>query len=299
MPRFWTQQLATLLAEDDCDSNRLPDLRSSYDFCGPKVVEEFKLYLGFTPKHLLHGKIAVELIQDSETNMFLKRSIQNKSAFRHSLVPVLRCCLSLTSANALLGRGKLFLLSHTNIKCFFEGIDTRGCILDVGAGDGCVSQYLKTLFSEVVAVESSLFMVLRLRAAGFKSVHSSSLSAFDSASFDAVSLLNIVDRVDDPFALLEDAARIVKDKGLVLIALVFPYDPLVELGPRFAKPSRRLPLSAESPEQFVAEFSCKVCSGLGLSLIRCGRVPYLSEGGGGSPFFQLDCSIMLFRKGLN
>jgi len=199
------------------------------------------------------------------------RSIQNKSAFRHSLVPVLRCCLSLTSANALLGRGKLFLLSHTNIKCFFEGIDTRGCILDVGAGDGCVSQYLKTLFSEVVAVESSLFMVLRLRAAGFKSVHSSSLSAFDSASFDAVSLLNIVDRVDDPFALLEDAARIVKDKGLVLIALVFPYDPLVELGPRFAKPSRRLPLSAESPEQFVAEFSCKVCSGLGLSLIRCGR----------------------------
>ena len=53
-------------------------------------------------------------------------------------------------------------------------------------------------------------------------------------AFDAVALMNVLDRCDEPFTLLADLRKLVKPvTGRLVLAVVIPFRPFVEAWARF------------------------------------------------------------------
>ena len=97
--------------------------------------------------------------------------------------------------------------------------------------------------SHVTCVENSVPLRSMLAARGFKTASSPPASA---GSFTAVALLNVLDRCDEPKALLSAAVRSVKIGGLLLIATVLPFGAKVYEGKMWSTWGRsrwRRPLS--------------------------------------------------------
>ena len=105
-----------------------------------------------------------------------------------------------------------------------------GIALDIGAGSGHVTEAFAPLFGEVYATEISQRLVQRLGTRRLRALLSrgppsmSSLSEAGAPSqFDAVFLLNILDRVPDAHAFLQRSAALVADGGVLVVALPLPY----------------------------------------------------------------------------
>ena len=71
----------------------------------------------------------------------------------------------------------MFVLSTQHARALLQlGPDDRlPLLLDVGAGDGGVTERLEPLFDRVVATEASQWMVGRLRDRGFRALHRTTL----------------------------------------------------------------------------------------------------------------------------
>ena len=105
-----------------------------------------------------------------------------------------------------------------------------GTALDVGAGSGHVTEAFAPLFREVFATEISPRLVQRLGARKLRALLSrgppseEALREADAPSrFDAVFLLNVLDRVPDAHAFLQSSASLVADGGVLVVALPLPY----------------------------------------------------------------------------
>lgn len=48
--------------------------------------------------------------------------------------------------------------------------------------------------------------------------------------YDVISCLNVLDRCERPYQLLQQIHQALKPEGLAVIAVVLPYEPYVELG---------------------------------------------------------------------
>ena len=53
---------------------------------------------------------------------------------------------------------------------------------------------------------------------------------WQNSKFDFISVLNLLDRVDDPLKILNDIRLSLNPNGTVLLAFVLPYGPCVEKG---------------------------------------------------------------------
>lgn len=245
----------------------------------------------------LHGAGApfTQLRLDQETADYVAQS----EAARHGrfltwVHQLLRSFLSDFDINGILGTYPMHVLSTAQ----WETLIGRpgGRLLDVGAGRGDATAKLAQLFDEIVVTETSKAMQKRLRRQGYECLSEDIAESKDLAEqFDAVSLLNVLDRCDRPLSLLGTARSALKPGGLLLIALVLPYRPFVydQGAPR--APAERLAITTEEWELSVCELVNTCLLPLGLEVVTLSRAPYLSGGDANHALYELDDVIVVCR----
>lgn len=165
---------------------------------------------------------------------------------------------------------------------------------------------LAPLFTSVVATEASIPMVWRLRFRGYSAVRTMSIErpffSADDGAFDVVSIMNVLDRCDDPLTLLSGAARLAAPRtGRVVVALVLPFNEFVEDGARRRAPKIPLPMDGArcgdgaTFEASLAAFITHVLPRAGLELESLTRVPYLCRGDHRKPFYVLSDAVMVLK----
>ena len=94
-------------------------------------------------------------------------------------------------------------------------------IADIGCGPGAFAAALSARGARVTAIDSARAMLdaVGARGLGAELVEADALSLpFADASHDAACLVQVLEYVDDPVAVLREAARIVRPGGVVLAA---------------------------------------------------------------------------------
>jgi SAM-dependent methyltransferase len=176
---------------------------------------------------------------------------------------------------------------------------SSGRLLDVGAGDGNVTAELAPLVREVVATETSSGMAKRLRKRGWVT-HEVDLVERglpeDAGRFDAIALLNVLDRTSRPLTLLERLrARAMPDARL-LCAVPFPLRPHVHVGASTVDPDEllpRVPPGEHVWERQARAFAELLFVPLGWRVLRLARAPYLCRGPAKQPVLTLDDAIFV------
>ena len=270
------------------------------------------------------------LERDDATNAFLMRSSRRPYVVNWGAsvaCSYLRKRMSLTDANAILGRGKMHVLSRAHVEDLLGrkrasnggGGGDAGCggggggggvLLDVGAGEGEVTEKLRDggCFDAVVATEVSPPMVKRLKDKRFDCVIGAAdvSGVFDAArnenvkrlspdGFDAIALLNVLDRCDTPFTLLSQLRGMLRPGvGRLLLAVVIPFRPFVEDGNSNRPPRERLPLPSDGGwDDGVSKLWSLVLKPAGFKIERLARVPYISEGDQKHGAYVLDDAIFV------
>ena len=267
------------------------------------------------------------LTRDAATDAFLMRASRRPYLVnwgQAAACTFLRKFMSLTDANAMLGRGKMHVLSEAHVADLLgarkkkneaaAAPPTEKLLLDVGAGEGEVTEKSRDGggFDVVVATEASAPMVRRLRQKKFDVVlESSDVSTVTRAcaeatgkriraedGFDCVALLNVLDRCDTPFTLLGQLRKLLKDEGGVLVlAVVVPFRPFVEDGNAHRAPREALGLDPNGAwEAGVNQIWEKVLRPSGFAVERLARVPYISEGDQKHGAYILDDAVFVLSK---
>lgn len=270
-----------------------------------EALSRLRLEYSVHPNQLAEDLRFHELSMDAGTVRYVEHALGK----RHGrllgwLHGTLQGFLSDFDINGLLGLYPMHVLSREQWQALFDasGIpkteyQARGrTLLDVGAGRGDVTAELASLFEETTATETSRSMIRRLRRRGFRPVHGD-LAELNPGlgKFDAVSLLNVLDRCDRPLSLLAAARSLLKANGLLMIALVLPYDPFVYDGGRSRAPKERLPIRSKKFESAASEFVQNALLPLGLKPLTLSRAPYLSGGDPEAPLYELDDVIVICR----
>lgn len=251
-------------------------------------------------ERLGHGPF-LQLGRDAGLDAYLKRA---RSA-RHGrmltwLHRALRGWLSDFDINGLLGIYPMHVLS-TDQWAELLGPTARndgrfGTLLDIGAGRGDVTAELASLFDKVSVTETSRAMAWRLRRLGYETWEGDLAEGLPiQPGFDVVSLLNVLDRCDQPMKLLATARQLVKPGGLLVVALVLPYEPLVYDGGMSRRPREVLPIASRDFEDAAREFIGGALLPMGLELVQVSRAPYLSGGDAHAPFYELDDLLVVAR----
>ena len=273
------------------------------------------------------------LTRDAATDAFLMRASRRPYLVnwgQAAACTFLRKFMSLTDANAVLGRGKMHVLSEAHVADLLGGsardarrdaapatslknTDTgkKKLLLDVGAGEGEVTEKFRTGggFDVVVATEASAPMVRRLRQKAFDVVLESTdvstvtracgeAGGFETDGFDCVALLNVLDRCDAPRTLLRQLRELLKDDGGVLVlAVVLPFRPFVEDGAENRAPREALGLDPNGAwEAGANQIWTEVLAPSGFKLERLARVPYISEGDQKHGAYILDDAVFVLSK---
>ena len=95
-----------------------------------------------------------------------------------------------------------------------------GRLLDVGCGDGLLMAQAHASGWRASGVEIRARLAQRLRSQGMgEQIHHGSLedASFADASFDVVTLINVLEHVRDPRGMLVECGRIVRPGGLVAV----------------------------------------------------------------------------------
>lgn len=243
----------------------------------------------------------VELQPDAATLSYIERASRRKHGrFLTALHRFLRGFLSDFDINGLLGTYPMHVLSTEQWGQLLSSTK-RGSLLDVGAGRGDVTSCLAPWFEQVTVSETSQAMARRLRRLGYSVIEGDLAlpevhQALPASSFDAISLLNVLDRCARPLSLLNTARSLLRPGGLLLIALVIPYKPFFYQSGKTFPPYERLFIESEKMEEALLEFTQTLLS-LGFHIELSARAPYLSGGDAQKPLYELDDLIVLCRAG--
>jgi SAM-dependent methyltransferase len=242
----------------------------------------------------------VELPRDEEW----QAAVQALSAARHGRLRtwaqrLARLYLSDFDANALTGMYRMQLLPTGAWRRLLAD-RAGGRLLDVGAGSGDVTAALAPCFDDVEVTEVSRGMARRLERRGL-CCHAVDLTQapLGGAAFDAVSLLNVLDRCQRPRTLLRHCLQALAPGGLFIVALALPYRPFYFDGPSTPEPFERLecdPGPAGAWEDGARRFIERDLLPLGLSLECFVRAPYLSAGDSARPLYELDDVVVVLSK---
>lgn len=252
--------------------NQNSDLQEKYTWYD---VDEFSL-----SKELQQKFIQCDM--DEESEKFLENCFEKSgwvfTQFFHSVAQVfLGVFFSMTSINGYLNRGSMFVFSQEQFKTLMDLDDScrDASLLDLGAGDGTVTQTMAKYFKTVFATESSPTMKTRLSEKGFIV---SEIDQWQNAQYDVISMLNLLDRMEDPLKLLNDVRLSLKPGGTAIVAIVLPYDPYVEKGSRFVVPDGKMPVKGRRVEDQVNSIVDDVFTPAGFSVKKFTKLPYLCEG---------------------
>lgn len=183
-----------------------------------------------------------------------------------------------------------------------EGSDERELwvgerLLDLGAGDGHVTQVLGGGAAHVDVTETSGVMRRRLREKGYRVLDAWKWAQeAGDTKYDVVTCLNLLDRCDTPRTLLSQIHAKLVPGGTLVVALVLPFNPYVETGTADNLPSEELGLTGSTLEEQVNSLASEVFPSLGYTLSRWTRLPYLCEGDLDQAFYWLSDVVLVFRK---
>ncbi|XP_060802580.1 protein-L-histidine N-pros-methyltransferase isoform X2 [Amyelois transitella] len=241
----------------------------------------------------------VQLHPDEETKEFLSSSI-DKSSWVWTQIwyllakAVLRHFWSITDINGWLGRGSMFVLSEAQARLMLQAAKWSGSgsatVVDVGAGDGEVSRRFANLYSQKYATEISASMRKALSSKGYTLLDTDYW--WRTQQFDCVCMLNLLDRCSRPKTMLNQAKKALAPGGVLLLALVLPYKPYVEVTADH-KPEERLPIQGSTFEEQLASF-VSFMDDIGFTLSSWSRAPYLCEGDFAQAYYWLDDSVYVF-----
>ena len=171
----------------------------------------------------------VQMNCDSETQQFLdvcyEKSDQYFTHLFHSIARTFLCLfMSSTSVNGLLGRGSMFVFSDSQFKQlsaeyldlntnsielslvensnkFSINSNSDKILLDLGAGDGKVTEIMAKYFGKTFTTEISPIMRKILTKKGFQVLE---IDEWDKngRTYDMISCLNVLDRCDKPLTML-------------------------------------------------------------------------------------------------
>lgn len=87
-----------------------------------------------------------------------------------------------------------------------------------------------------------------------------------------------------------------RQDGVLIIALVLPYEPFVENRFMQSKPSEELPVDNGSWELGVSSLWERVLVPLGYTSLAVSRVPYLCEGDMSTDYYALEDAIFVLKR---
>lgn len=252
----------------------------------------------------------VQMDLDEEGSQFIDNCYQKSDWFMthlyHSMAKsFLNLFMTSTSINGLLDRGSMFVFSANQLQLLYPELedikhqpDSR--LLDLGAGDGKVTQVMAQFFNETYVTEVSPIMRRILSRKGYTVLHVENWH--DShLSFDLISCLNLLDRCDKPLTILHQMISRLKPNGRIMLALVLPLSQYVESGRpgRLTddhRPSEVLDVTGDTFEQQLVSLDRNILSPAGLEIVRWTRLPYLCEGDLDLSFYWLHDVVMLLRR---
>ncbi|CDQ87801.1 methyltransferase-like protein 9 isoform X1 [Oncorhynchus mykiss] len=258
--------------------------------CSPDLLGEVVRPL-FVQSHL-----------DQDTQAFLRRSIEKSgwmfTQFYHSFIStVLSPLVSRTSINGFLGRGSMFVFSADQLQQLLRvAPEWRGeRLLDLGAGDGGVTEVMGAHFREVYATEVSPPMKWHLQRKKYRLL---GIDEWQHTGFqyDLISCLNLLDRCDDPLDLLRGIHRsLVPSTGRLILAAVLPFQPWVEIGGKWQRPREHIKVKGKKWEEQVTNLSNEVFREVGFEVEAVTRLPYLCEGDMYKDYYVLDDAVFVLK----
>lgn len=194
-------------------------------------------------------------------------------------------------------------------------------LLDIGAGQGSPTAMFAAALhvpaSRVAVIESSAPLRRSLRASGYTAAAGFGQLRSHVGTFGAVSLLNVLDRCDDPHSVLAAAVAALRPSqdSLLFVATVLPFCARVYEGAlgklHASRPpivSLRLPppyhchsgppfglIGRPSFEQHAAAFAAEAFRSLPLRVMAWTRLPYLSSGDLGRSYYYLPNVLFMLR----
>lgn len=238
----------------------------------------------------------VTTTMDAETRSWIDDCIARPNGSLSVTAQALaRRVMSDYDANGLVGTHDMRVLGTAQWRRVLG--DSIGRLLDVGAGDGHVTETLAPLASSITAIETSRNMAKRLRKRGW-TCHEVDLATEPfpdaDARFDCVALLNVIDRTARPITLLERLKPLLGNKGRLVVAVPFPLRPHVHVGPITVDPEELLPI-AEGWEAQASTLAQLVFSPTGYQVEALTRAPYLCRGDREHPVAVLDDAVFVLR----
>lgn len=253
--------------------------------------------LGDKLKHLF-----IQSSLDHDTKIFLKRSVEKSTwiftQLYHSFVStVLSPVVSRTSINGFLSRGAMFVFSSAQFQHILR-VDPEWKaerLLDLGAGDGGVTQIMGPHFREVYTTEVSMPMKWHLQKKNYKLL---GINEWQQTGFkyDVISCLNLLDRCDDPLTLLRDIREsLVPKTGRLIVAAVVPFQPYVEVGGQWQRPKEHVKIKGKTWEEQVKNLSTELFEKTGYQVEAVTRLPYLCEGDMYNDYYVLDDAVFILK----
>ena len=252
------------------------------------------------PEHLRDRVLRLEL--DDDTRAWMDEChARPSSAVARIKQKMARAVMSDFDANALAGTHDMHVFSPSQWRTILDEVGApRGRLLDVGAGDGNVTQRLAPAFDAVVCTETSAGMARKLRARGYE-CHEVDLverplfegSGPAAEPFDVIAMLNVLDRTARPLSLLANLRALLAPGGRLITTVPLPLSPHVHVGNRTVDPEERLPADRRSFEAQVAVLADLAFRGSGFETLRVARVPYLCRGFAERPVMTLDASVFV------
>ncbi|XP_054287695.1 protein-L-histidine N-pros-methyltransferase-like [Macrosteles quadrilineatus] len=187
----------------------------------------------------------------------------------------------------------MFVFSKPQIRQLLgRSLAEDGDLLDLGAGDGLITQNLAGFFSRVYVTEVSRPMRWALKKRGFQVLE---IDDWENHKFDVISCLNLLDRCDRPYKILRQIRQSLKPNGKAIFALVLPFQPYVESSGKGNQPHEILPIQGLTLEQQAASVVSNVLEPAGFTVLRWTRLPYLCEGDVNQAYYWLDDVVFITK----
>ncbi|XP_071449481.1 protein-L-histidine N-pros-methyltransferase isoform X2 [Hetaerina americana] len=174
-----------------------------------------------------------------------------------------------------------------------------GSLLDLGAGDGGITEIIAKMFkSGVYVTEISPPMKRTLAKKGFHVLDENSWHKEDIPRLRIAMCLNLLDRCETPLTLLSNLRdtlkKNAKEKPLLIVALVLPYSTYVETGSSSDhKPKEIITIQGSTFEDQVVSVERDLFIPAGFEILQWTRLPYLCEGDLRQAYYWLSDSVFV------
>ena len=244
-------------------------------------------------KNLLPSELGTTFFEsrnDKATQDFIN-DCRNRplSKFKLSLCRLLNLWFADYEVHGILKMYPMHLLSSAK---WLELIgEPKQKLLDIGAGQGFVTEQAKNIFEQIFVTETSKSMLKILKRHGFIIYNDS------DEKFDVVSILNVLDRCDFPLDMLDNAVSKLKPDGILLIATPLPLNPYVRAAEGRREQKQPLPMiDNASWEKQLINFNQNILQKHNLEIVRFTRLPYIWKDVCPWCFSYLDDAVMACKK---